>query len=209
MPRDASRFIVNPDANRKDSYGWTASNVELKQDAESYDANASNIYWNIWKSGAYESSLTQEINGLPEGSYTFSAMLRGHSTAVMTLTASTSETNTQQQSFTGVGNVDGDYPQGWNLVTTPAISVKHGETLKLNFTMASSATAWWSADHFQLTLTDIPQAALGITPATLNEGATGKAPLVYDLQGRCLGTSGSARLNAGIYIIGGRKVIIR
>lgn len=209
LPRDASRFIVNPDANRKDSYGWTASNVELKQDAESYDANASNIYWNIWKSGAYESSLTQEINGLPEGSYTFSAMLRGHSTAVMTLTASTSETNTQQQSFTGVGNVDGDYPQGWNLVTTPAISVKHGETLKLNFTMASSATAWWSADHFQLTLTDIPQAALGITPATLNEGATGKAPLVYDLQGRCLGTSGSARLNAGIYIIGGRKVIIR
>ena len=42
MPRDASRFIVNPDATRKTNYGWTASNVDFKTDNESYDAVATN-----------------------------------------------------------------------------------------------------------------------------------------------------------------------
>ena len=106
--RDATRFIVNPDCNRKNSYGWTTKNVEYKTDAEAYDGDASNSYWNIWKSGSFSSSMSQEIPHLPEGTYAFSALLRGQNTATMTLTAST-PTASASKSFQGIGNVS---PEG-------------------------------------------------------------------------------------------------
>ncbi len=154
---DASRFIVNPDCNRKDNYGWTASNVDVKTDAESYDGVATNPYWSFWKNGAFTSSLSQEITGLPAGTYTFSALLRGQDTTTMQLTAKTDEENFVTQSFTGKGaeSYDGDaYPQGWNLITTDSITISQGQTLTISLNTESTASAWWSADHFALTLVE-------------------------------------------------------
>lgn len=159
-PRDATRFIVNPDANRKTSYGWTTSNVDFKSDEESYDGSATNTYWNIWKSGAFTSALSQTISGLPEGSYTFSALLRGQDTATMTLTATTADASVSQ-SFTGVGVAEGEYPQGWRRITTEPVFVKRGQSLDIKLNVQTSTTAWWSADHFALTLTEIPEELLG------------------------------------------------
>ncbi len=206
---DASRFIVNPDCNRKDSYGWTTSNVDVKADAESFDGVATNPYWNIWKSGAFTSSLSQEITGLPAGTYTFSALLRGQggqNPVNMKLTANTSETSVTQ-SFTGKGNTsdDGDiYPQGWNLITTEPIKVTHGQTLTISLNTESTASAWWSADHFALTLVEKSPEATGIEAPQCAFSAT-SPDIFYDLTGRTVRHTPKK----GFYLIKGQKVLIK
>lgn len=204
---DASRFIVNPDCNRKDSYGWTTSNVDVKTDNESYDGVATNTYWNIWKSGAFTSSLSQDITGLPAGTYTFSALLRGQDTATMKLTAKTGDKNFVTQSFTGKGAVsaDGDaYPQGWNLITTDPITVTQGQTLTISLNTESTASAWWSADHFALTLVEKSHEALGVTAPPSARSAS-DTPLFYDLTGRTVRRTPKK----GIYLVKGQKIMIR
>ena len=205
-PRDATRFIINPDCNRKTNYGWTTSNVDIKTDAEAYDAVATNSYWNIWKSGAFNSSLKQEISGLPEGTYSFSAILRGQNTAKLTLIATT-PTDSVGQSFVGSGATaleGASYPMGWNLVTTPAFTVKRGETVSLTLSAECSATAWWSADHFTLTLESIPDVYVGVDDK-LHAPNPIEVIRYYDLSGRSFSTPPAQ----GLYLINGRKVLIK
>lgn len=210
-PRDASMFIVNPDCNRKSTYRWTTKNIETKTDSESYDASATNSYWNIWKSGAYTSSMSQDITGLPEGTYTFSAIVRGQSTAEVILSAVTP--NAQgTASFTGTNASSDDgseYPQGWHKVTTSPVEIKRGETLSLKLEMQSSGTAWWSADHLQLTLIDIPETKTQIN-YILDDRRNGFSAMtrqtVYDLSGRQIRRT---VLAPGIYIINNKKVVIK
>ena len=214
-PRDASRFIVNPDCNRATSYGWTTSNVSTKADAEAYDGVASNTYWNLWKSGAFTSALQQEVTGLPEGTYTFSAMLRGQSTALLTLSAvSTGDTSSQPSSvsITGTNLISDEgsgLSQGWHYVTTPPIHVAAGNTLTLALDVNASATAWWSADHFTLTLLEIPETITGI--AAMQPATTTTRADIFDLAGRKVSTrdADSRQLQKGIYIINGRKILIQ
>ncbi|MBR4534775.1 MAG: RICIN domain-containing protein [Bacteroidaceae bacterium] len=206
-PRDATRFLINPDCNRKNNFGWTASNVDFKTDAEAYDAVATNTYWNIWKSGAFNSSLKQEIKGLPEGSYSFCAILRGQNTAKMTLIATT-PTDSIGESFVGGGAtaIEGSpYPMGWQLVKTPAFTVQSGETVTLSLAVECTATAWWSADHFALTLESIPEElTVGMEDYLLVPSSTGVTRL-YDLSGRAF----SAPSAPGLYLLNGRKVLIK
>ena len=215
--RDASRFIVNPDCNRKNSYGWTTSNLDVKTDAESYDANASNAYWNIWKSGAYTSTMTQQIDGLPEGTYTFSAIVRAQAEvatvslriAIPTDDAPGGMTNTQTVTFKGTGAdpyPGSPYPQGWQRIETPPLEVPHGTSVELTLCVDATASAWWSADHFGLTLTSIPDSRTGMhdVPAALNPQSSSLN--YYDLSGRRVA---STRLQRGIYIINGKKVIVK
>ena len=211
VPRDASAYIVNADANRSDSYGWEATNVSFKTDAESYDGNSSNTYWNQWKSGAFSSSLTQEVTGLPAGKYTFSAILRGQSTATMTLSA-TANAITVSQSFTGTGITSpagSPYANGWQVVTTEPINVENGQTLLLTFSADASATAWWSADHFALTLVEIPSSRTAVEAPLIRPAATDNT--LFDLMGRKMSNStlGNRSLPKGIYIINGKKVLVR
>lgn len=210
--RDATRFIVNPEANRKTSYGWTAEGVDFKADAESYDNDASNVYWNRWKSGAQTSTLTQDIKGLPEGTYTFSALLRAQDTATMTLTASVGDQSVSQtQQGRGAEQLgDSSYPNGWMLVTTPSVTVAHGTTLTVSLKVNASATAWWSADHFGLTLTSIPDSRTGLHSLPQDDNHDGLlhgAAPVFDITGRSL--SSHRPLRRGLYIIKGKKVLIK
>ena len=209
-PRDASRFIVNPDCNRKTSYGWTVKNVDVKTDAEAYDTLATNTYWNIWKSGAYESSMTQEINGLPQGTYTFSAILRGQPTASMRLKASTSDSE-GMITFVGESNTSSstdEFHQGWRRVTTTPVEVRRGETLTLSFLMKADATAWWSADHFMLTLVNVPDelTAIGHLKDQPRTEEYKKARNVFDITGRPVQQE---QLRRGIYIINNKKVLVK
>lgn len=202
---DASRFIVNPDANNKTSYGWKVSNVDFKSDNESFDGNASNSYWNIWKSGAFNSSMSQDITGLPAGTYTFSALLRGQETAELTLTAMTT-TSTGSKTFTGVGatsSSEDEFPNGWRRITTEPITVQHGQTVTLSLTVKTTATAWWSADHFALTLTEKSDDAVGIQQTTR---PTADPYAIYDLAGRRVAYP---TLKRGIYIVGSKKVLLK
>ena len=179
--------------------------MDYKTDAESYDGQASNSYWNIWKNGAFDSSLKQVIQGLPEGTYTFSALLRGQNTATLTLTAATPSTSVEQ-SFTGQGaeSVAGaDYPNGWQLITTPSIKVRRGQSLTISLDAKCSATAWWSADHFALTLVTIPSERVVVESLPTTKEATG----LFDLSGRRI-SSGNV-LRPGIYLLNGKKIYIK
>lgn len=218
---DASRFIVNPDCNRKSSYGWTTSNVDVKTDAESFDGNTANTYWNIWKSGAYTSTMTQDIDGLPAGEYTFSALLRGQNTATMTLTATVcpasataeEESSSVEVAFQGTG-VDvapgSDYPNGWQRITTPSFVIpQSGYRLTLSLKVNASATAWWSADHFGLTLYRNLDAIHDVkgceptTPCCSHDGTTA----IFSLSGHRF--SPATALPRGLYIINGKKVLVK
>jgi hypothetical protein len=208
---DASRFIVNPDCNRQNSYGWETSNMSVKADAESYDGNTANPYWNLWKSGAYTSSMTQQIDGLPEGTYTFSALVRGQNSATMTLSATVGEASVSESVQGGGADAiaGSGYPNGWQRITTPAFTVAHGQSLTIAFNMTASGTAWWSADHFALTLTEIPDSRTGIqdTPTEVLANGTSVNGKCYDLSGRHL--DATKPLRRGLYIINGKKVIIK
>ena len=219
LPRDATRFLLNPDANAKSNYGWTVQNVDFKTDAEAFDAQASNSYWNIWKSGAFTSSMEQSVNTLPEGTYVFSALLRGQNTATMSLTASTSATadapaSTVSKSITGTGatpQAGAQYPQGWQLVSTGPIQLSRGQVLTVRLDVKTSATAWWSADHFQLTLVDIPEERTAIRQvATEDRTANPSNGQFFDLSGRRFTyPAHPSALTKGLYIVNGRKILFK
>ncbi len=170
-PRDASRFIVNPDCNRTTSYGWNVTNIDYDK-ANPFNGDASAPYWNIWKGSAFSSSMSQDISGLPQGYYELSILTRASTNANLSLTASTSinigndagETLTdtlQTQTATTVGKgteaVEGsNLPSGWFEMRTEPVFVGRGERLSISFSADLPASGWWSADHFQLTLTSIP-----------------------------------------------------
>ena len=154
--------------------------------------------------------MTQDISGLPEGTYTFSAILRGQSTANMKLVAKTA-TSSGTASFTGLNatsTADDEFHQGWRRVTTSPVQVQRGETLTISLEMNAEATAWWSADHFMLTLTEIPEELTSIecidaqTPHNDNH-VTHK---VFDLTGRAIPQT---ILKPGIYIINSKKVLVK
>ena len=175
---DATRFIINPDANKKNSYGWTTKNVDFKTGNESFNADANNNFWNIWKSGEYTSELSQTIYGLPTGSYALSALVRASAddknkgiVTTVTLTAaaaledgSSDSTNLATKVFKGTGATaldNAEYPQGWQRIETAPVKIAQGQSLNIAFNMTTTGSAWWSADHFQLIctpdLTDEPE----------------------------------------------------
>ncbi len=92
---------------------------------------------------------------------------------------------------------------GWRRITTEPITVLHGQTVTLSLTVKTSATAWWSADHFALTLTEKSDDAVGIKE-TAQPAADPYA--IYDLSGRRVAYPS---LKRGIYIVGGKKVLLK
>jgi len=196
--RDASGMIINTQATGERTDGWTIQNTEISK-GEAYDNDASNPYFNYWSANSFTSSMTQEICGLPEGKYTFSALLRGSSKAPITLSASTG-TDKKQTKFTGTGTTaSGDLPMGWKKVTVPEVKVNKGDVLTIS--LKATGTSWWSADNFQLTLVEAadPTGIGSLTPPLKNTGA------IYDLSGRRI----NSQLPKGVYIINGKKIVIK
>lgn len=217
LPRDATRFIVNPDANRQTNFGWTASNVEFKTDAEAYDGVATNTYWNIWNGGAYTSTISQTIDCLPEGDYSVSAIVRGSKDAASIQLrigtppsddAPTGLNNTRTVIFNGNGANQypgSPYPQGWQLIETEPLHIPRGTPAIITLFVEAYSSAWWSADHFGLKLVAVPEDVVGIkAPQTTKAPSTSDA--IYDLSGRRVFYPA---LKSGIYIIGGKKVYIK
>ena len=208
--RDATRFIINPECNNKSSYGWTVSNIDYDT-ANPYMTSATNPYWNKWKSGAFSSQLKQEITGLPSGEYSLSALFRAQDTANIKLTIAVGEEQVQSADFKGKGAVATEtdqFPSGWNQVTTPTVELTHGQTLTISMDMSSAATAWWSADHFQLiyhensTPVAVESIEMDKNAELLQENGDGA---VYDIAGRRV----EGNLKPGIYIRNGRKFLKR
>lgn len=232
---NASALIINAECNRKDAYGWTATDMDYST-GEAYDGNASNPYWNKWAASAYSSSLTQHLDYLPAGEYTVGVLMRGSTGMEMKLTATTTygdETQSYSVNVTGTG-VDvpagSSLPKGWQIVTLPPIVIRQGELLTFGISAVNpSGSNWWSADHF--TLTYKPYDFDGLQ--TLNAGSTADLRLrggdgciemhalqpttvrISTVTGALITTrtvpSGTTRLSlpSGIYMVNRHKVVVR
>ena len=78
--------------------------------------------------------------------------------------------------------------------------------------MVASGTAWWSADHFTLTLVDVPETVTGIAAAQENSDDFSVTTWgLYDISGRQISTGNpvNRQIKKGLYILNGRKVIIK
>lgn len=157
VARDATRFIVNDECNRTTSYGWITKNIDYDS-ANPYNDKSSAPYWNLWKGSAFSSEMSQDIKGLPAGSYVLSVLVRASANATMSLTA-TSGQDIQTATAKGQGSeaVSGSgYPSGWFEIKTDTVIVEHGGVLTLKLNADLPESGWWSADRFKLTLADIP-----------------------------------------------------
>ena len=157
VARDATRFIVNDECNRSTSYGWTTKNIDYDS-GNPYNDKSSAPYWNIWKGSAFSSEMSQDIKGLPAGSYVLSVLVRASTNATLSLTA-TSGQDIQTETAKGQGSeaVSGSgYPSGWFEIKTDTVIVERGGVLTLKLNADLPESGWWSADRFKLTLTDIP-----------------------------------------------------
>ncbi len=197
--RDLSYFIHNPEATSSRTDGWTANNIGFNS-GEAFDgvnSDPKNVYFDKWSADNHSFSLSQTVEGLPEGLYTVSAMLRSAATFTMKLSASTS-THSVEKEFTGNGADDGEYPKGWQRVSLSRISVAQGQPLTI--TLEGSGTSWWSADHFTLTWEQDPVTAISNLSDKQQSSST------YTLMGIPVNTK---TLRRGVYIIDGKKVLVK
>ena len=201
---DATRFILNPDANKKDTFGWTASNVSFNT-GEAYDGDNANPYFDKWSANSYSSSLTQTLPILPEGAYKVGVMVRTADAHTITVTATSSSGASATASFSGSGDqpASASYPK-WHQLELDAVQVNKGESLTIK--LSTTGSSWWSADHF--TLTCINPVATGIEEldnwTIYNSEIDNSQLTIHNLAGQRLN-----KLQKGINIVNGHKVIVR
>ena len=200
--RDFSYFIHNPEATYS-TQGWTTTNVDMIS-GESYnnvDNDPKNTYFDRWTGNTISTSTAEQtIPNLPAGYYVLSAMLRG-STSTMSLSLEASTGASQaEQTLIGTGNTGSVGNKGWHEVVLDAITLAEGEDLTIRLT--ATGTTWWSADHFTLTWSPLPDdTTVGITdvqPSTVN-----RKPSIFDLQGRSM----TMPAKSGVYIRDGKKYV--
>ena len=200
LERDMTFFIHNPDATGERADGWTTNNIGFNS-GEAYDgvnSGTKNVYFDKWSADNHSFSLSQDVEGLPDGLYTVSAMLRSAPSFTMNLSAS-SGGNTVEQQFTGTGaNDNADFPKGWQRVTLNQVTVERGDVL--NISLTGSGTSWWSADHFTLTWQKNPVTDIEAMPLTPQPTTT------YTTTGIRINGVPQRR---GVYIIGGKKILVK
>ena len=211
--RDATRLIGNADCSRSTSNFWTTTSLSTNT-GEAYDGNTANPYFNIWKSGAYSSSLEQEITNLPAGQYVLSTLLRGSTGQSFSLkaihTPAGGQATTYTKTVTGTGSTTtggNDFQNGWQKAELETLTIHHGDKLTISAEATFGGTAWWSIDHFQLRYAPLPLQpdAIGSIKSPSATTAT-----YHTLDGRTL----QGRPAPGIYILRQadgttRKVLIR
>lgn len=203
---DASGVVINPDCMRKDLYGWTATNVDSKS-GEAFDGVTTNNYWDKWSSSAYTSAMYQDLDYLPEGTYTFSALVRCSSGAIVQLYASRDQGATKEVAVNFVGTgvlppAGSPYLNGWNKVSLPSVVIRRGERLRIGLT-SSLQNQWWSADHF--TLSYEPLKVTGLTDLTLKDRSNYTVFVTSEHAGSIILRS-AAPADVRIYTIAGKLV---
>lgn len=161
--KDASGLIANADCSRGTTARWTVSNMGVNS-SQAFDGDNNNQYFDKWNAGSLSSSMQQTLTYLPQGTYQVSALLRGTTDITITLkaehTAADGTKKTYSTSIKGKGDqtiTGSDYQRGWELATLEPIQVRRGEQLTIIAETNVSSTAWWSADHFQLIYSPLPE----------------------------------------------------
>jgi hypothetical protein len=211
--RDATGLIANAQCSRNTTDCWQTVSLGTNK-GEAHDGDASNTYFDIWKSGSLNSSMTQTLTDLPDGQYTLSALLRGTSGLNLTLKATrtaldgTSQEHTQSLQGTGTTVPSGSsYRNGWQKAELEPITIHHGDQLTITAETSSATTAWWSIDNFQLIYAPLPPEPDAITSIRQPRHS---GTSLHTLDGRRTSTLSAP----GIYIVRdgngkARKVVVK
>ena len=157
-PSVYASLLDNPDCNNKSSTGWTIKNIDYDT-ANPWDGDTSNAYWNIWKQGAYTSSLSQTVSGLAPGKYTLSVLVRASTTAELSLNLASGNLSTTQTAI-GLGSdaiAGSDLPGGWFEMSTDTLLLDDVSDATVTLDITLPGTGWWSADHFRLSYLEQPK----------------------------------------------------
>ena len=195
-PIDATSLIINPDFATIDDTGWNMTGTWGNQ--------RFNGAVEVWHSVGFESSQT--ISGLPDGEYTVSCQLvngEGSNTGYIYATSGgkTSKATVKQSCAGSDFNAQREKMAANAAYGRISVTVNVvGGTLTIGIKDTSSGTNWLVWDNFTLTFNKGQYT--GIDNVATSQTATRQC---IDLQGRRVhGTPSS-----GIYIIDGKKVIVK
>ena len=185
--------------------GWTGVKAN-RIGGEGYDGVGGIAEIGEWGASSWDASMSQAITNLPNGKYVVKAAWMAATGIQMTFAANAGETT-----VTGIGDMGGNIAKdgsvvemgqghrGWQYVEVEGL-VEDG-TLTISVSSSSAAQYMWSnADAFELYYAGSPEST-GIESSVLE--AQGSQP-IYDLHGRRVENP-----TKGIYIVNGKKVVIR
>ncbi len=212
-PVNATNYIVNPnfDANIN---GWTNTgdrNWEWRNSGGSY-LQSMQCYNDDWKSPFGASSVEQVIKGLPAGSY---AVGFGYKMADANWETAGTFHGCYAIANNGAVELTESTLGGWEKLEEGQVLCAVGDDgiLTIRFMSTADETAiLWIIDNVTLTYFG-KNSTVGIEKVNLEEGIANEqqTDVVYDLSGRSIAKNGIAngKLPKGVYIIGGKKVLVK
>ena len=207
---DFTSSIVNPSFEKKNATGWTVGTregvtaVSTVKDGTKFDAyrsvglDGTYMFQSLIAADSTSVSLTQVVEGLPQGYYRLTAMLGTDDHSSVTLFAN-------DQTTTVAGHPFGNYYLTEAMIDNIKVTADEGQATG-SLTIGVQEGRWYKADHFTLTciesipVDDIVDIIHGVN-ADKNQGRKG----IYTLQGIRV----SAVTNPGFYIIDGQKKYIQ
>ena len=204
-PIDISYVITNADATRKNNFhsnqpvGWTLSRSDAFEcEFSSYlPSKVGNSYFNKWQGSGNltDRTMSQQLSGLPNGKYRVNVV--SHSNVI------------HAGAWLFANNDKADMTKLTNNTASVTTEVTDGK-LTLGVELKSYTSNDCKFDHFTLEYLGGDNTATGIND--VNRTSTGNNRY-YDLQGRSIiqpkANGGAPSLKSGLYIIDGKKVIIR
>ena len=206
---DMTFAIQNPNFD-KNMDGWTCVNAGHNGGA-GYNNVAGIAEIALWGAESWEASITQTLNELPNGKYIVKAAWMAANGIEMTLSA-----NEANVTVVGIGDQGGNIAndgsvvemgqgfRGWQYVEVEGL-VEDGE---LTIAVSSSSTTqftWSNADAFKLYYAGaVEEEEPGDDPTGIESVESQVEAVIYDLSGRRV-----QKMEKGIYIVNGKKVVIK
>ncbi len=195
---DFTTYIQNPSFESGKIAGWTVedSKVALIKDATQVNfkgvgADGKYLLYSYKSTDSSGCEIRQDISGLPAGYYKLTAMVGTEDGHSVTLFANDKSSDTEA------------HPYGKFYLTEASVdSVEVGEGSTL--TIGVKAGHFYKVDDFHLTL--IQRLPTDISDINADDNRTHFNDKAYDLSGRAVDIN---NLSAGVYIINGKKKIIR
>lgn len=149
-----------------------------------------------WGASAWDVTFQQEVT-LPKGKYQLTAMGRSETGVTMTLFAAD-----QTAEMVHIGSMGGLFNNGWDQ-TSVEFELSGESTVAIGVRgVTSTSHNWMSFSDFRLF--QFPNGSTGITTLRDEQSVTDN-PAIYDLQGRKM----MKDLNPGLYIVNGKKLLIK
>ena len=204
-------YIKNPRAEEEiDGAVWqmvmaegTSGGIKILGDQSWTDGNGNSEHRYFdggnWFASAWDVTFKQDIS-LPAGRYQLTALGRSELDVAMTLFAGEATAEMAHHSTTG-----GLFNRGWEQ-TSVEFELKEPATLSIGVRGVTSVVHnWMSFSDFRLVQFPLSMTGIRLTPAP-SLSKRGEDASIYDLSGRRIE---NGQLPKGIYIVNGKKVMIK